>query len=216
MNRPRKLKTKKLFYGEWPYKVATLCQGASILRHETIASTIIDRLNGPERHRLSKFCENYKKFSKKEHKIRIERNHVNFFIKDRTLYDEVVDLMKDYITEVSEPENDLVLDTLNNDKKVTVVNELPHGKYTTKIVLKSVMPVNQRTNLVELLQKYGIDKVRMSKTTERYLNGVRGYMQDPFFYIEDEKMMTLLLLAANGYIRKTERFVLKSSINTES
>jgi hypothetical protein len=220
----KQLKTKKLFYGKWAYKVATVCPGGSYVKiygvdkcsllaevnHFKSTSSSYRQIDNKK---LANFCSLYKTFVNEDHQVRTEGSHVNFFVNDKTLYDKIVKTMNTFVVLTSEPDNLDVLATLQDSKKNVVVNELPFGKYKNKVIFKT-MPANQREHLVSLLKKYGDDKIRMSKTTERYLTGNRHYMNDPFIYIEDEKMLTMLALAANGYIKRTEKFVLKSSINT--
>ncbi len=221
MNKPQQHKTKKLFYGKWPYKVATICSGGSYIRG--IGPTVCKRMvaegkfkDRPYRKtdfsKLADFCTKYESFFNENYQVRYEGSHVNFFMEDRALYEKIKKVMGQYVVKSWEPEDETVLNTLLDNKKFVVVDELPHGKYSSRIILKS-MPLNQRESLIALLKKYDINKFRMSKNTERYLSGSKDWMQDPFIYIEDEKMLTMLALAANGYIKKTEKFVLKSSIN---
>lgn len=218
----QKQKTKRLFYGKWPYKVATICEGGSYIKSLGVTYCKTEAENGvfqgrPYQHidnaKLADFCDRYEKISKENLKIRFEGSHVNFFTESKSQYLNIVNIMGDFVSLISEPEDDSILETLQSDKKFVVVDTLPYRKYTNKIILKC-MPENQRKNLHNLLKKYGKDKIRISKTTESYLDGKRFYMQDPFIYVEEEKMLTILALAANGYIKKTEKFVLKSSINT--
>lgn len=222
MKKLLKQKTKKLFYGKWPYKIATMCQGGCYIKiYGLTKCKLMFEDNSLHRNfyrkfdkvRLTDFCGKYELFVNEHHQIRAEGNHVNFFVDDEVLYKKIIEIMGDFVVEVTEPESNAVLQMLKSNKKIVVVDELPFGKYNSRIVFKE-MPLNQRENLAELLKKYGDDSLRMSITTKRYLNGERHYMQDPFIYVEDEKILTLLALAANGYIKKTEKFVLKSSINT--
>jgi hypothetical protein len=222
MNSLQQLKTKKLFYGKWAYKVATICSGGSHIRgmgpvackEKALAGTFnvysYRRIDSPQ---LVDFCTRFENFVGDEYQVRYEGSHVNFFIGDRVVYEKIKAAMGNFVVKTWEPEDDTVLTTLLDNKKFVVVDQLPHGKYTSKVILK-IMPLNQRERLVSLLKKYDIDKFRISKSTERYLLGGTHWMQDPFIYIEDEKMLTMLALAASGYIRKTEKFVVKSSINT--
>jgi biotin operon repressor len=53
-----------------------------------------------------------------------------------------------------------------------------------------------------------------SPTTEKYLTENRYYMSDPFIYVKDNSMYMMTLLALQGYVRRIEEFVLRSSINT--
>lgn len=224
MSKLRKLKTKKLFYGKWPYKIATYCGGGSYIKifglaecaeraNKGLFSGNNYRYHYIDNAKLYDFCKRYEKVVAEEHQVRAENSHVNFFVKDRAVYEKIIKIMGKFVINVTEPENDEVLNTLQSDKKFVVVDELPHGQYHYRIILKN-MPIAQRENFVVLLNRYGADKIRMSKSTKRYLSGETHYMQDPFVYIGDEKMLAMLGLAASGYIKRTEQFVLKSSINT--
>lgn len=211
-------RTKKLFYGKWPYKIATWIKEGNTLRPLTPPNVshylkFDKNLSADERDKLIDFCNRYSKFYNENYKVRHEGSHVNFFIADKHLFNKIKSTMDIFITDTWEPENDTVLNALLDNKKLVVVDDLPHNRYTSKIILRK-MPHNKRENFVKLLKKYTVGQILMSSCTEDYLLGKRLYMQDPFIYIEDDKMLTMLALAADGYIKKTEKFVLKSSINT--
>jgi hypothetical protein len=231
MNQYRKQKTRKLFYGKYPFKVTTTIKNGSYFRiwrvdqiiawcennwHPDISRYTNRISNTAEQQRLKEYCTALSLLDKDSYKLRIERSTVSYFLKDRSSYEKCIELLADFINEITEPEDDQVLDAIVEDKKTVICKELPYGKYTHKVILKAQMPVNVKNNLLEWGKKYGEDMICFSPTTEGYLAGRRHYMQDPFLYVADGKMLMMLGLAAQGYIRRTEQFIPRSSINTSS
>lgn len=155
MSKLRKLKTKKLFYGKWPYKIATVCPGGSYIRAFGVDYCRIKAENNgfqgtPFKHvnnqKLVEFCIKYKKIPKDIFKVRFEGAHVNFFVENKTDFLKIVDIMKPFITLTSEPEDQEILETLQSDKKNVVVDNFPFGKYTSRVIFKT-MPLSARENL---------------------------------------------------------------------
>lgn len=222
MNHYPKLKTHKLFYGKYPYKVTTHIQGCSLFRYHTIDQVIS---MGIQKHisvrercspaDLLEYSRSLKSLETIDYKTRIEGSTLSVFLKDKTDYDLAVKTLKKYISNVTEPEDDVVLQTIAGNKKIVVCKDLPYGKYTHKITFRQ-MPQNVRTNIYEWIKKYTADDIGLRGQTESYLAGNKQWCFDPFIYVADGKMLMMLGLAADGYIRKTEEFIPKSSINTSS
>lgn len=226
MNNPLKLKTKKLFYGKWPYKISTYIQGGTWIRNgipdviercktDWFKKQPIAQFRHIDTKELLKYVAILSNYIDKDIKIRIEHGHINFFLKDQMLYNEMCFAFRNYTESVTEPESESVLKTLLDNNKFVVVDELPHGKYSHKIIFRSV-PSNMRGNILKWADNYPKEKLTMSKNTRNYFNDTNKYVQDPFMYVSDEKMLIMLGLIAQNYIRRTEKFILKSSINTSS
>lgn len=220
----RKLTTKKLFYGAWPYKIATTIKGGSQIRTWGV-NYVINwgtgkynshyKFSNTDVENLKQFATKLKPILEKTVRVRYENNHVNIFLKDKETFELAIDSLKEFITEQWEPVNDLEMQTLMSNSKLVIVDNYPHGIYTHKIILKH-LPLDRRQNVLEWLDKYPDDEFRVSPTSRLYLSGKRMWAQDPFILVKDPKMLTMLGLALNEYIKKTEKFILRSSINTES
>ena len=168
-----------------------------------------------DRQRLFNYCTLLQLLDADSYKLRIEGSHVNYFFTDKVAYERSIKVLEEFVTCVTEPEDDHVLDTIISDNKTVVCNELPHGKYTHKVIFKQ-MPLDVRNNLLEWTKRYNSDMLYISSGTERYLSSSRYYHQDPFLYVSNKQMLMMVGLAAQGYVRRTEQFIPRSSINTSS
>lgn len=212
-----KLKTHKLFYGKYPYKITTRIKDGHWFRHikvDRIASLGFDPLTQKSMSReLIDYSKALLTIGNVEYKFRVERSTTSLFLKNKDDFEKTIKALEIYITSTTEPEDEYVLDTISSNKKFVVCKDLPYGKYTHKVIFKQ-MPPNIRASLFEWAKKYDEDKIYMSGNTESYLSGKKQWCWDPFIYVGDEKMLMMLGLSAQGYIRKTEEFIPRSSINT--
>jgi hypothetical protein len=168
-----------------------------------------------DRQRLFNYCKLLMLLDANSYKLRIEGSHVNYFFTDKDAYNKTINILEEFITCITEPEDDQVLNAIVGNKKTIVCNELPHGKYTHKVIFKQ-MPLDVRNNLLEWTKKYSSDMIYVSPGTARYLSGSRYYHQDPFLYVSNGQMLMMVGLAAQGYVRRTDQFIPRSSINTSS
>jgi len=219
MNNYQQIKTKKLFYGKWPYKIATYCQGSHKLKHyknePNILSTftVIQGLNQGQRQRLLDFFKRINSLSNENIAVRSESGHYNIFVDNRDLFNKIVKIMYPFISSTTEPENDDILEFLQQNNKINVVDSLPYGKFSVKVTFKELSD-QDKIVLLKLIKTLPTDHYSLSKTTFLYLNNEVRWMQNPFMYAKDDKTLSFLALIANNSIKKLERFVLKSSINT--
>ena len=229
----RKQKTHKLFYGKYPYKIATTIRNGTYLRVWSLKQIILwciggdddesgiafyypsNKSSAADKQRLLKYCTSLQLLDTNSYKLRIEGSHVNYFFTDKAAYEKAIEALEEFVSCVYEPEDDQVLNAIVGDKKTVVCNELPHGKYTHKVIFKQ-MPLDIRNNLLEWTKRYNSDMLYVSPGTERYLSGSRYYHQDPFLYVANGQMLMMVGFAAQGYVRRTEQFIPRSSINTSS
>jgi hypothetical protein len=147
-------------------------------------------------------------------KIRAEYDTVNIFTKDYTLYQEIQNCLMSFVINVTEPDNADELKTLLDSNKLVICDRYPHNDYQYKLYFKHNMPINVRTTFYNWVKKYQNNQIYINKGTENYLVQDKNAWGEHYLYLKDKKMITLVLMAAQGYIRKTEEFVLRSSINT--
>jgi hypothetical protein len=225
----KKLKTKKLFFGSWPYKIATRIKGGNYIkiygldnviknadqyrfytrRYFIEDQTVVQQLSD----KLQEFAVLFKPYADAEIKVRAEGSHFNIFVKDFDLFNKIQKDLAEFVYETYEPENDQQLDILLGNQKCVLCDQLPKGDYRYKLILKD-MPEYVRQNFYGWMTKYPSTKIKASPSTERYLKGTRYYMSEPFIYVKDDSMRMMTLLALQGYVRKTEEFVLRSSISS--
>lgn len=226
---PLKKTTNKLFYGSWPYKIKCRINGISLTRSHNIESIISHsesfkialqnhinrsfyRVNHSE---LMEFLSIYKNYADLiDVKKRIEGNCISLYLKSYDLYQTTQKDFKKFLIEISEPENETDLQTLLEDKKYNLCNSLPHGKYRFKITFKE-MPVKVRNDLIQWAEKYNNDEIFVTKSTRKHLKSAKYTYGSYYVYVKDPKMITLVAMAASGYIRRTDEFVLRPGINTD-
>lgn len=225
------LATKKLFYKKYAFKIACYLKGASQVKYRG-ADWIIKRYNGMSQEDARKisidiskwrtneinypelvlFAKTVKKWIKnKDIHIRCEGGHYNLFCSDLKTFDKIVKDLDPWVKEVTRPETDedLAFFTANGPSKV-LVNDLPHGKFKYKIVMKPSMTADRRTKFKGWLDRYNVDPKAISHNTRMWLTNNRPYVQDPFFYVENDEMLTMINLYLGNIISRTEEFVLRN------
>lgn len=221
----RKLKSSKLFYNKWPYKVECWQSGASRVIHsgpamckEWCKTGKGLRFNQFETNKLDKvqfldFINAVESFidRKEDIQIRVEGSHFNLFCKDPAILEEIDNAVSAWITKISGPTTVEELEfLLSNGHKKILRDELPKEKYKYRIYFKSRFPADKRSSFLEWADKYG-DKLEISGTSRRWLLGNRNYAQDPFMYVEDDKMLSMVGIYLSGYVKKVEEFILREN-----
>jgi len=213
----KKLKTDKLFYGKYPYKISTRLMGASSLRFMNLFKEIAQRVPG-SRIKYEDFDCFTKAFLKYGDiaKYRIEGNSINFFVTDKDTYDSILNDLAKYVVSKTEPESEIELNALNTKNKIVLCDAYPHGIYRYKVTFKADTDQLKKT-LLSWHKTYPETTIKFSKQTiENLTYDKTFYWQYSFLYIQDEKFLSMLYLLGNGYIRRVEEYVLRSSINTVS
>jgi hypothetical protein len=149
---------------------------------------------------------------KEEVQIRVENSHFNLFCKDLVVLEEIDNAVNKWIQKISGPTTREELEfLLSNGHKKILRDELPKEKYKYRIYFKSKFPVDKRQSFVVWADKYG-KKIEISGTSRRWLQGSRHYAQDPFMYVIDDKMLSMIGLHLSGYVKKTEEFILRENV----
>lgn len=223
----QKLLTKKLFFRKYPYKIELKCEGANYLRLRGIDFVIRACENNESlvgsRYSwrltkdvdvvaLCKFAKSIKPFLEKGLKHRAEGSHFNFFLEDKATLDQISTELKEFVEATWEPSSDEELAYLLDNKRKVIVEELPYSKFKHKIVFKTNWPVAKGTNFLDWLQKYPEEEYKISRSSYEYLSGKTRYCQDPFMYISEPKMLTMLQLFAGDHIKYAEEFVPRSTL----
>jgi hypothetical protein len=148
-------------------------------------------------------------------KKRIESCFIDFYLETESEYLALQTRLAKYAVRVVEPDNDEQLKTLLENKKYNLCNKLPHNKYRYKVTFKD-MPAKVRNDLIAWAERYDNDDIYVTESTRRHFKSLKYHYGTHYFYIKDSKMITLIAMAASGYIRKTDEYVVRNSINTES
>jgi hypothetical protein len=216
----QKLKSSKLFYNKWPYKVECIQHLASkaVYFGETGIEEWIngDRkvyLSESEKRILNKqdlleFARAISPFIKNEKvKHRTEGRHFNLFCSDQTVLEEIDSRLYKWIRKISGPTTQEEYEFLmSNGHKKVLCDALPKNGYKFKVFFKSNFSKDKRKSFLDWTSNYG-DKIILSGTTKRWLAGEKFYVQDPFMYVKDEKMLSMIGIYLSGYVKKVEEFI---------
>lgn len=217
--------TNRLFYNKWPIKVECSIQGAGFLNRNGINKTIrvcdgerslydldkkhIDRVD------LKKFANQVKPIIETGNvQVRSEGSHYNIFLADKQLLTSIQKNLYPWIIRITSPSTDEEYDFLmDNGHKKVLCDNLPHNKYVYRVYLKERTDKDIRYKFLKWSEKYP-DTIKIAKTTIEWLQGGKFYIQSPFFYVENAKTLSMVLLFLDGNHKKIQEFILKSSINT--
>ena len=218
-----KLKTRKLFYKKWPFKIECRLKNSSNLSRikKKELEYWLDGEPGfswihlkADRQSLKEFAVKYMTFMDEDIQVRGEGSHFNIFLKDKDLMKKIIKAMGPWIMRITEPANDEELEFLmNNSSKNVICDELPWGKYQYKVYLRTSMKPETRSKFTEWINRYD-DRFLISRTTERWLLNVSTYVQDPFFYVQDSSTLAMAGLYLGNDVKRTEEFIIRSNINT--
>lgn len=213
----KKLPTKRLFYGRWPYKVETNVIGAYYLRNfpnlpvEKIQILCKDRSFSADNLSKLKLLLDHVAITDNI-QARVEGNHANFFTNSLEEVEKICNLLKSTVRRVYMPTSDDELTLLNSSKRILIVDHYPYKKYTHKIYLKGNTPHEARQRIGNWVATFTTDEVKLSN--QHWFN-TYGW-RVAYVYFKNEKTASMLSLMAGNYISKVEKYVLRSSINTES
>lgn len=212
-----KLKTSKLFYNKWPYKVTcNISHARSVVTNYSGYYGYGRRISPEDQLEIEKFRKAVKGFLKKDIKYRAEYNHFNIFCDDKDLLKKISKKLEPWIQKIYGPQSDEELEFLrNNGHKKRVCDKFPFGKFEYRVYFKTNMPSALKESFRNWIAKYD-GKIQCSGSTERWLNEEHRYFQAPFCYVENSATLTMLGLFLANHIKVTEQFVLRESINTPS
>lgn len=180
----QKLKTKKLFYGKYPYKVTA--------KFET-----------PIRYEIRHMHPSL--FNNENIKTRFERNIVDFYTLDYNLHEQILQELGNVVKSVTEPENESALEKMSENKKFVICDKLPYGKFKYKITIKYI-GYDDVDNLKSWCCKYSKDQVFLAGNIHR------KYRYLWYVYVSDPKYITMLALIVGNKISKIEEYVLNTSL----
>lgn len=214
-----KQKTNSLFYGKWPYKISCFVEGAHFIRtYGTMGIKHPEIIRGYEFNvqKLKKFIEEAKEILQDSNiKRRINCHHIDFYVMTKDEFNNVQVTLKKYLIGTCQPETEEQLQILLENKKYILCDKLPHNKYCYKITFKD-MPVKVRNNLIAWAERYNNEDIYVPKSTRNHFKDIKYHCGAHYFYIKDSKMITLVTMAASSYVRRTDEYVVRNSINTES
>jgi hypothetical protein len=221
----KKLKSSKLFFNKWPYKVECIQAGASRVVHSGVGlcrqwcetgkgirfnpydTRILDAK------KFLSFIDAVEPFldRKEDIQIRVENSHFNLFCRDVGVLEEIDDALDQWIRKISGPTTQEELEfLLSNGHKKILCDTYPKDMYKYRVFFKSKFSPDKRSAFLTWADKYG-HSIVISETSRRWLMSQRHYAQDPFMYVIDDKMLSMVGLYLSGYVKKTEEFILREN-----
>jgi hypothetical protein len=214
-----KLKTSKLFYNKWPYKVTCKIEHArNVLSRVRYHSYTYARngMTDEEREDIEKFRKAIKPFINKNIKCRAEYYHFNIFCDDKILLEKISKRLKPWIQKIYGPSSDEELEYLKaNGHKKRVCERFAKGKYQYRVYFKTSTPDTIKESFLNWSSNYE-GKIEISGTTKKWLNRDRKWSSNPFMYVLDSSTLSMVGLFLANNIKLVEEFVLRESINTPS
>jgi len=225
---PRQLKSNRLFYKKWPYKVCCVINGAGQLMRASTASQSRLMLGGSwatygNRNHINANPQELREFlhavqpflNRTDVKSRVEGRHFNIFCGDVVLLNQITTALNTWVTEIHSPDTDTELDfILENGHKAMLCDALPHGRYMYKVVFKHATTRELRQKFYDWSRNYG-DRVNISKNNTEWFRGNRGWVQTPFMYVEDSQLLTMVGMFMGDAVQSVIKFITRDSINTE-
>jgi hypothetical protein len=220
----QKLKSSKLFFNKWPYKVECRQAGASRIIHSGIDSCkewcntgkgapVVPLSKTLDTVTFLEFINAVEPFldRKEEIQIRVENCHFNLFCKDPSVLEEIDNALDQWIKKISGPTTQEELKfLLSNGHKKILCDTYPKDMYKYRVFFKSKFSPDKRSAFLIWADKYG-NNIVISETSRRWLMSQRNYAQDPFMYVIDDKMLSMIGLYLSGYVKKTEEFILREN-----
>ncbi len=222
----QKLKSSKLFFNKWPFKVECTVRGASridklsigFLKKWCISDKIDAPFKGPGYDKIDKaeflsFINAAESFlDRSDLQIRKESSHFNIFCKDMAVLEEIETKLKPWLRKISGPTTTEELEfLLSNGHKKVLCDTLPKQGYKYKVYFKYKFPADKRINFLNWAANYQ-DKIIISITSKKWLLGSKYYVQSPFMYVKDEKMLSLVGMFLSGYVSRVDEFIERNTV----
>lgn len=216
-----KLSTNKLFYQKYLYKISCHIPGAYCLRYAFDKNNNFTKkfLENHKRYHYNVNLSEIQKFARisnyvienKDIKRRIERGTVDFYVINETDYNELKNTLKEYIKNVWEPIDHTESQILLDNKKYIFCNKLPHNKFKYKVIFKMLKPLTM-SNIVKWAEKYQENEIFIKKSTFLHFKGIKHKHTQHYFYVDNEKTLFLLKIAASDAIQRIEEFISRKSL----
>lgn len=219
----QKLKSSKLFYNKWPYKVECSLRGASRVtrfkldylkkwcRGEVDIKFSRWEENRVDKKELLDFITVAEQFiGRTDVQIRTEGSHFNLFCKDQLVLEQIESSFFKWVKKISGPTTQEEYDFLmaNGYKKI-LCDRLPKETFEYKVYIKTKWPADGRNNFLKWSDNYK-HLIDLSPSSKKWLEGNKVYIQDPFMYVKDQKTLSMVGLFLGGFIRKVEHYIPRS------
>jgi hypothetical protein len=225
----QKLKSSKLFYNKWPYKIACSIQGANRLTYLGVES-VREYCSGKrtdampywmrnsksskeDKAQLLLFTNNVEPFLiiKDQVQIRAEGRHFNIFCKDPVLLETIHTAVEPWVIGVYGPTTKEELDfMLDNGHKKILRDVLPKDGFRYKVYFKYLWNEDARREFSIWADKFP-DKISISDGSRKWIRG-DSWTYYPFMYVKDDKTLSMVGLMISGHVKKVEEFILRENL----
>ena len=228
----QKLKSSKLFYNKWPYKIECSVNGANRLSHLGADATrdfCLGRaspgmatwmprvkISQEEKRILLEFITCIEPFLKLKNELqtRAEGRRFNIYCKDRVLLDNIYAAIEQWTVGVHGPTSEEELKfMLSNGHKKILRDVLPKDGYQYKLYLKTSWDVSKRNAFLTWADKFP-ETISIADGSRQWLSNNKRWAYNPFIYVKDEKTLTMVGLFASGHVKKVEEFILRENLVT--
>jgi hypothetical protein len=211
----QKLKSSKLFYNKWPYKIACIINGGNRLTYLGVDSVRLfcTNMSKEDKAQLLLFTDNVEPFLtiKDQVQIRAEGKHFNIFCKDPVLLETIHKALEPWIIDVYGPTTKEELDfMLDNGHKKILRDVLPKDGFRYKVYFKYLWHEDNRREFSIWADKFP-DKISISDGSRKWING-DNWTYYPFMYVKDDKTLSMVGLMISGHVKKVEEFILRENL----
>jgi len=227
----QKLKSSKLHYNKWPYKIACIIDGGNRLTYLGVDSVRLfctgkksesmpywmrkNNMSKEDKAQLLMFTDKVEPYLdlKKtgQGQIRAEGRHFNIFCKDLVLLETIHKALEPWVQGVYGPTTKEELEfMLDNGHKKILRDVLPKDGFRYKIYFKYLWHEDDRRDFLKWADKFP-DKIRISDGSRKWING-DSWTYYPFMYVKDDKTMSMIGLMISGNIKKIEEFILRENL----
>ena len=219
--------TKKLYFSKWPYKVELRIGGASYLKRMSIpkvkswcALSDFDRKSNwwgrnIDNIEMARFIDKFEPFLQYDHQLRAEYNTLNFYTADENIVNLLEKECGKWIASIWAPSSPEELDLLLNQRRKIICNQLPYSGFKYKVTLKETTANTIKNQFRVWAENYDHHTLKCSNSTIQWLSGDKIYCQTPFFYLKDEKLLTMCRLFLGNSIRSIEEYIPRYTLISE-
>lgn len=152
---------------------------------------------------------------KYEHKLRAEYYSLNVYLESEDAVKDFESALAWCISAIFAPATAEELALLMNNKRKIICDTLPHEGYKYKITLKERTPLQTKVQFKTWCSNYDSDAVKFTPSTAKWLDHQKNYLQAPFFYLKDDKLLTMCRLFLGTNVRLVEEYIPRHTLISE-